>query len=254
VKLMAGHSKWKNIQHRKGRQDALRGKMFAKLAREIYVAARMGDKDPANNHQLRLAIAKARAQNMPNDNIERAIKKAAGGGDGKDYEAITYEGYGPSGTAIMVETLTDNRNRTAADIRHIFSKRGGNMGESGCVSWMFERKGYLVIDREAVSMDEEECMLIALEYGADDVEATDKTFEITTSPDAFEDVKKGLEEAGAVFTTAEVTFVPSNKVHLAGDAAKAVFQLVDALEEHDDVQNVYANIDVDEEELAGFAE
>lgn len=251
---MAGHSKWKNIQHRKGRQDALRGKVFAKLAREIYVAARKGDKDPANNHQLRLAIAKARMQNMPNENIERAIKKAAGGGDVKEYEAITYEGYGPNGTAIMVETLTDNRNRTAADIRHIFSKRGGNLGESGCVSWMFERKGLLVIERETAPFDEEECLLVALENGADDFEATEKTFEITTEPDAFEEVKSALEEAGATFSTAEITFVPSNKVKLTGDAVKSVFGLIDALEDHDDVQNVYANIDVDEEELANYAE
>lgn len=249
---MAGHSKWKNIQHRKGRQDALRGKMFAKLAREIYVAARSGDKDPANNQKLRLAIAKARAQNMPNDNIERAIKKAAGGTDAKDYEAIMYEGYGPGGTAFMVEALTDNRNRTAADIRHIFSKRGGNMGEAGCVSWMFERKGLLVVERELAPHGEEDLLMLALESGADDFVATDKTFEIITSPEAFEEVKQALEAEGISFTTAEVTFVPSNKVEIKGEAVKDVLQLVEALEDHDDVQNVYANFDMDEEEIAQY--
>jgi YebC/PmpR family DNA-binding regulatory protein len=250
---MAGHSKWKNIQHRKGRQDALRSKIFAKLAREIYVAARMGDKDPANNHQLRLAIAKARAQNMPNENIERAIKKAAGGGDGKDYEAITYEGYGPGGIAIMVETLTDNRNRTAADIRHIFSKRGGNMGETGCVSWMFERKGMLVVDRESTSMGEEDLMLLALESGADDFEATEKGYEVFTTPEAFEEVKQALEAEGLTFSTAEVTFVPTNKVELHGEVIKDALNLIEALEDHDDVQNVYTNLEADEEELAKYA-
>ncbi|SEN34948.1 YebC/PmpR family DNA-binding transcriptional regulator [Lihuaxuella thermophila] len=251
---MAGHSKWKNIQHRKGRQDALRGKLFAKLAREIYVAARQGDKDPANNQKLRLAISKARAQNMPNENIERAIKKAAGGGEGKDYESITYEGYGPGGIAVMVETLTDNRNRTAADLRHIFSKRGGNLGEAGCVSWMFERKGQLVIDRETADKDEEELMLLALENGADDFETTEKAYEVTTSPEAFEDVKQALEAEGIAFSSAEVTLVPANKVHIQGEMLKDVFSLIDALEDHDDVQNVYANFDVDEEELAKYTD
>ncbi|MBA4541365.1 MULTISPECIES: YebC/PmpR family DNA-binding transcriptional regulator [Thermoactinomyces] len=251
---MAGHSKWKNIQHRKGRQDALRGKIFAKLSREIYVAARAGDKDPANNHQLRLAIAKARAQNMPSDNIERAIKKAAGAGEGRDFEAITYEGYGPGGTAIMVEALTDNRNRTAADIRHIFSKRGGNMGESGCVAWMFERKGILVIERDSTDLDEEEIMMLAIESGADDFEANPQTYEIITSPESFEEVKQALEAENLTFSTAEVTFVPSNKVELHGEVIKDVIGLIEALEDHDDVQNVYANIEVDEDELAKYAD
>ncbi|MBA4495769.1 YebC/PmpR family DNA-binding transcriptional regulator [Paenactinomyces guangxiensis] len=251
---MAGHSKWKNIQHRKGRQDAIRGKIFAKLGREIYVAARQGDKDPANNQKLRLAIAKAKAQNMPNDNIERAIKKATGGGDGQDYEQITYEGYGPGGIAVMVDTLTDNRNRTAADMRHIFSKRGGNLGEAGCVSWMFDRKGVLTIDRDSTDKDEEEILLLALENGADDFETTDKGFEITTSPEAFEDVKEALEAEGFTFADAEVTLVPSNKVHVHGEMIKNILSLMDALEDHDDVQNVYANFDVDDEELARYTD
>ncbi|SFJ41366.1 YebC/PmpR family DNA-binding transcriptional regulator [Thermoflavimicrobium dichotomicum] len=249
---MAGHSKWKNIQHRKGRQDALRGKIFAKLAREIYVAAKQGDKDPANNTKLRLAIAKAKAQNMPNENIERAIKKAAGGNSSEQYEQITYEGYGPGGIAVMVEALTDNRNRTAADIRHIFSKRGGNLGETGCVSWMFERKGLLVLDRSEVNMDEEELLLLALESGAEDFETTEKAYEITTAPEKFEEVKQALEEAGLTFTTAEVTFIPSNKVHVQGEIIKDVFNLIEALEDHDDVQNVYTNFDIDDDELARY--
>lgn len=249
---MAGHSKWKNIQHRKGRQDALRGKLFAKLAREIYVAARSGDKDPANNTRLRLAIAKARAQNMPNENIERAIKKAAGGTEAKDYEEIVYEGYGPGGTAFMVEALTDNRNRTAADVRHIFSKRGGNLGESGCVSWMFERKGILVIDKNNSPMDEDELLLLSLESGAEDFEASDSMYEITTSPEAFEDVKQALEDNGCTFSTAEVTYVPNNKVELKGEVVKDVLQLVEALEDHDDVQNVYANFEIDENEMEKY--
>ncbi|WP_124727110.1 YebC/PmpR family DNA-binding transcriptional regulator [Staphylospora marina] len=252
---MAGHSKWKNIMHRKGRQDALRGKLFAKLAKEIYVAARLGDKDPANNQRLRLAIAKARAQNMPNENIERAIKKASGGEGGKDYESITYEGYGPGGVAVMVEALTDNRNRTAADVRHMFSKRGGNLGEAGCVSWMFHRKGLLVINREAAAgKDEDELLMAALESGAEDFEATERGFEITTSPEAFEDVKQALEAEGIVFETAEVTFVPENRVEVSGETVRDILSLMEALEEHDDVQNVYANFVIDDEELAKYAE
>ncbi|RAL26631.1 YebC/PmpR family DNA-binding transcriptional regulator [Thermoflavimicrobium daqui] len=250
---MAGHSKWKNIQHRKGRQDAIRGKLFAKLTREIYVAARQGDKDPANNTKLRLAIEKAKTQNMPNDNIERAIKKAAGAIDGENYEEITYEGYGPTGIAVMVEALTNNRNRTAADLRHIFSKRGGNLGESGCVSWMFNRKGLFVLDRDQVNMDEEELLLLSLENGAEDFEATEKAYEITTTPELFEEMKKVLESEGLTFTAAEVTWIPSNKMYIQGETVKQMLGLIEALEDHDDVQNVYANFDVDEDELAKYA-
>lgn len=251
---MAGHSKWKNIQHRKGRQDALRGKIFAKLGREIYVAARQGDKNPEHNQKLRMVIAKAKAQNMPNDNIERAIKKASGAGEGKDYEEIMYEGYGPEGIAVLVEALTDNRNRTAADVRHIFSKRGGNMGEAGCVSWMFERKGILFLSRDEEKRDEEELMMLALESGADDFEATEKGYEITVAPESFEEVKQSIEEAGVHISSAEVTFIPSNKVSIHGETIKQVLDLMDALEDHDDVQNVYANFEVDEEELVKYTE
>ncbi|PTX55319.1 YebC/PmpR family DNA-binding regulatory protein [Melghirimyces profundicolus] len=249
---MAGHSKWKNIQHRKGRQDALRGKLFAKLSREISVAAREGGGDPAQNQRLRLAISKARSQNMPNDNIERAIKRGTGEEGGGNYEAVTYEGYGPGGAAVMVEALTDNRNRTAADMRHIFSKRGGNLGESGCVAWMFDRKGFLRIDRESAGLDEDEMMLKVLEAGAEDFEATEDSFEITTSPDQFEEVKNALENEGIRFSTAEVTQIPQNTVDLTGDDVKNMLQLMEQLEDHDDVQNVYSNFEIDDAELEQY--
>ncbi|MFD1426495.1 YebC/PmpR family DNA-binding regulatory protein [Kroppenstedtia sanguinis] len=243
---MAGHSKWKNIQHRKGRQDALRGKLFAKLAREISVAAKEGGEDPDQNQRLRMAIAKARSQNMPNDNIERAIKRGTGAEGGSNYEAVNYEGYGPGGAAVMVEALTDNRNRTAADVRHIFSKRGGSMGEAGCVAWMFDKKGLLQMERSG--QDEDEVMLQALEAGAEDFEASEDTFEITTSPDQFEEVKDSLEGEGFQFSTAEVTMVPQNTVTLTGDQVTAMLQLLEALEDHDDVQNVYANVEINDDE------
>lgn len=250
--MMAGHSKWKNIQHRKGRQDAIRGKVFSKLSREISVAAREGGGDPDQNQRLRLAISKARAQNMPNDNIERAIKRGTGEDGGGNYESVTYEGYGPGGVAVMVEALTDNRNRTAADLRHIFSKRGGNLGESGCVAWMFDRRGFLRIDREEDALGEEEVMMQALEAGAEDVEATDDSYEIITSPDQFEEVKDALEQEGFRFSTAEVTMIPQNTIHLTGDHVPKMFQLVDALDDHDDVQNVYANFEVDDQEIQNY--
>ncbi|QKG84125.1 YebC/PmpR family DNA-binding transcriptional regulator [Kroppenstedtia pulmonis] len=248
---MAGHSKWKNIQHRKGRQDAIRGKVFAKLSREITVAARDGS-DPDSNQRLRLAIAKARAQNMPNDNIDRAIKKGSGGGEGDQYEGVTYEGYGPGGVAVMVEALTDNRNRTAADIRHIFSKRNGNMGEAGCVGWMFERKGLLRIDRKTESRAEDDVMMEALEAGAEDFEAHEETYDITTSPDSFEEIKEELERRGFCFLTAEVTMLPSNSVQIVGEQVGKMLDLMEALEDHDDVQNVYTNFDADEKELERY--
>ncbi|MFC4078344.1 YebC/PmpR family DNA-binding transcriptional regulator [Salinithrix halophila] len=248
---MAGHSKWKNIQHRKGRQDALRGKIFAKLSREITVAAREGG-DPDINQRLRLAIAKARSQNMPNDNIERAIKKGTGEEGGGNYEAATYEGYGPGGAAVMVEALTDNRNRTAADVRHIFTKRDGNLGEAGCVAWMFERKGILTIDREHTDKGEDDVLMLALEAGAEDFEATEETFEITTSPEAFEEVKNTLEEEGFPFSTAEVTMVPKNTVDLTGEQIPKMLALMEALEDHDDVQSVYANFEMDDVELEKY--
>lgn len=241
---MAGHSKWKNIQHRKGRQDAIRGKLFAKLSREIYVAARSGDPDPDNNHQLRLAVAKAKAQNMPNENIERAIQKAMGGSDDTQYESIVYEGYGPQGVAVMVDVLTDNRNRTAADLRHIFSKRGGKLAVNGSVSWMFARQGELVISRADLPLDEEELLLLALDLGAEDYSSHEEEIEIITTPENWADVKAGLESEGVRFTRAEVTMVAQENVILEGEELMRVIELIEALEEHDDVQNVYANFDM----------
>ncbi|MFO7290501.1 MAG: YebC/PmpR family DNA-binding transcriptional regulator [Bacillota bacterium] len=246
---MAGHSKWKNIRHRKGRQDALRGKLFAKLAREIFVAAREGGGNPDNNQKLRLAIAKAKSQNMPNENIERAIKKATGESGGKAYERVTYEGYGPGGVAVMVEALTDNRNRTAADMRYIFSKKGGSLGEAGCVAWMFERKGHLTIDRNSTDKDEDEVLMLALEAGSEDFQVSGDSYEITTAPEDFEAVKNALEKNGFSFTTAEVTMIPQNTVSLTGEEASKMIALLEALEDHDDVQNIYSNFDIDEDEM-----
>ncbi|PTM58312.1 YebC/PmpR family DNA-binding transcriptional regulator [Desmospora activa] len=246
---MAGHSKWKNIQHRKGRQDAIRGKVFAKLSREIMVATREGGPDPEQNQRLRLAVAKARSQNMPNDNIERAIKRGSGEEGGGNYEAVTYEGYGPAGAAVMVEALTDNRNRTAADIRHIFSKRDGNLGESGCVAWMFERKGLLYIDRNTTDVEEDELLMLALEAGAEDFEAATDAFTITTAPENFEDIKNVLEDQGFRLSNAEVTMIPTNTVDVSGEHASKILNLIETLEDHDDVQNVFANFNIDEAEL-----
>ena len=239
---LAGHSKWKNIQHRKGRQDARKGKIFHKLAREIYVAARMGDPDPANNQRLRLAIAKAKSENMPNENIERAIKKAMGGTEGKDYEEVIYEGYGPEGVAVLVESLTDNRNRTSADLRHIFSKCGGNLSEAGSVAWMFERKGTLVLDREQLGDQEEEILLMAMEEGAEDFEQTEKIIEIITEPQTLETVQQALQVEGVVIQSANITFRPTTQTSLDQGQQSKLQSLLAQLEEHDDVQSVYTNL------------
>lgn len=245
---MAGHSKWKNIQHRKGRQDARKGKIFHKLAREIYVAARSGDPDPANNQKLRLAIAKAKSENMPNENIERAIKKAIGGGSGQDYEEIVYEGYGPGGVAILVESLTDNRNRTTAELRHLFSKHGGNLGEAGSVAWMFERKGVLQIDREKLTeeKDEEEILLLALESGAEDVVQLGKSIEMITEPQELSRVQTALEEADLPIQSAEITFRPTTTISVDSQEYPKLLSLLEQLDEHDDVQNVYHNLELNE--------
>lgn len=248
---MAGHSKWKNIQHRKGRQDAKKGKIFHKLAREIYVAARSGDPDPDHNQKLRLAIAKAKAENMPNENIERAIKKATGGEANKDYDSVLYEGYGPQGVAILVEALTDNRNRTAAEIRHLFHKNNGNLGEAGSVAWMFERKGVLVVRADQVS-DEEEVLLLALEQGADDFVQGESQFEIITSPQKLDSIKTVLEKEGLKFKSAEVTFLPTTKVTVTAQELEPILYLLESLEDHEDVQNVYSNFDVNEQEWQEF--
>ncbi|AKM19895.1 YebC/PmpR family DNA-binding transcriptional regulator [Anoxybacillus geothermalis] len=240
---MAGHSKWKNIQRRKNAQDAKRGKLFMKLAKEIYVAAKMGGGDPAANPGLRLVIEKARAANMPNDNIERAIKKATGNQEQTNYEEIRYEGYGPGGVAVMVVCLTDNKNRTAANVRAAFSKNGGNLGETGCVSYLFERKGLLIVDREQHDIDEDELLLLAIEAGAEEMETTDESFEIYTAPESFESVKEQLEQHGLTFASAEITMIPQTYTTLEGDDLKKMLKLIDTLEDDDDVQEVYHNLD-----------
>lgn len=242
---MAGHSKWANIKHRKGRQDALKGKIFTKIARMIVVAVKEGGADPEYNFSLKSAVEKAKAVNMPNDNIDRAIKKGLGAADGDSYEEIVYEGYGPAGTAVMVKCLSDNKNRTASDVRHYFSKNGGNLGANGCVSFMFDRKGILIIDNDG--LDEEAVMMSALDAGAEDFESEEGCFEITCLPEDFKNVKESLEKEGYTFSTAEVTMIPQNTTKLTEEAdIKAMNKLIDSLEENDDVQEVYHNWEMEE--------
>ena len=240
---MSGHSKWHNIQKTKGAADAKRSQMFTKIAREMIVAVKTGGGgDPANNSRLATVIAKARAANMPNDNIKRTIDKALGSGNANAYENVTYEGYGPCGVAVIVEALTDNRNRTAPMVRHLFDKYGGNLGATGCVSWSFDQKGVIIIERE--DLDEDTVMMDALDAGADDFEAQEECFEITTTPDNFGSVLTALEEKGYAFASAEVAMVPQNYVKLeSDDDVKNMEKLIDLLEEDDDVQNVYHNWD-----------
>lgn len=240
---MAGHSKWANIKHRKAAQDAKRGQMFTKLARQITVAVKEGGPDPEMNFRLRLAIDKARSVNMPNDNIERAIARGVGGQDGDNYEEIVYEGYGPNGVAIMMDVLTDNRNRTAGDVRHVLSKYGGSLGESGCVAWMFNKKGLIVIEKNE-SIDEDELMMAALEAGAEDIEAETDVFKIETDPSSFSEVKEALAEAGYEFLVAEVSMVPQNSVPISEEESDKIEKLIEALEELDDVQQVYTNYEI----------
>ena len=242
---MSGHSKWHNIQKTKGAADAKRSQIFTKIAREMIVAVKTGGSgDPANNSRLATVIAKAKAANMPNDNIKRTIDKALGSGNTDSYENVVYEGYGPCGVAVIVEALTDNRNRTAPFVRHIFDKYGGNLGATGCVSWSFDQKGVIVIERE--DLDEDTVMMDALDAGADDMTADDDCFEITTSPDVFGEVLAKLEEKGYVFASAEVEMVPQNYVKLENeDDVKNMEKLIDFLEENDDVQNVYHNWEQD---------
>lgn len=237
---MAGHSKWKNIQHRKERQDAKRASLFTKISKEIFAAVKAGGGDPAQNLRLRMAIQKARDVNMPNDNIQRTIKKALGDVEGVNYEEIVYEGYGPHGVAIMVEVLTDNRNRTAAALRHLFSKHGGNLGEAGCVAYLFERKGLLEVEEGA--MEEDELLMIALEAGAEDVRQEEGRFEIISSPQDYEQVKQALEEAQIPIAQSQITMLPTTLVDLSDEQKEEVMELIDALEDNDDVQNVYSNV------------
>jgi YebC/PmpR family DNA-binding regulatory protein len=244
---MSGHSKWSTIKHKKGAADARRGKIFTKLIKEITVAARMGGGDPNGNPRLRSAVVAAKAENMPKDNIDRAIKKGTGELPGVSYEEATFEGYGPGGVAVLVEILSDNRKRTVADIRHIFSKNAGNLGEAGCVSWMFDKKGLIVFEKDKV--DEERLMDLALEAGAEDVRETDKEFEVITDPSAFERVKKQLEEAKLKPSYGEVSMVPQSTIRLTGKEAQQMVRLMESLEDSDDVQHVYANFDIPDEEM-----
>ncbi|WP_394174540.1 YebC/PmpR family DNA-binding transcriptional regulator [Guptibacillus hwajinpoensis] len=244
---MAGHSKWKNIQRRKNAQDAKRGKVFMKLAKEIFVAARSGGGDQETNPSLRLAVDKAKSANMPNENIDRAIKKATGDLDGVQYENVTYEGYGPGGAAIMVNLLTDNKNRAAADVRHAFSKNNGNMGENGCVSFLFSRRGSLVIDRSEINLNEDELMLQVIEAGAEEMETHEESFEIYTDPQEFQNVKNLLEESDIHFVSAEVTMLPETYTHLEEQDGENMLKLLDMLEDNDDVQDVYHNADIDDD-------
>lgn len=239
---MAGHSKWAQIKHKKAAVDAKRGKIFTKLAKEITIAVRLGGKDPNMNPRLRAVIAKAKNLNMPNDNIDRAIKKGTGELQDVQYEEIRYEGYGPGGVAVLVDCMTDNKNRTVGEIRHIFSKYNGNLGESGCVSWIFDQKGYFVFDEGVIS--EEELMEIAIEAGAEDVRHDDKSFEVITAPEDFETVKDVFDKKGLKYSVAEITMLPKNYVEVRDKDAQNMVKLFDALEDHDDVQNVYANFDI----------
>lgn len=244
---MSGHSKWAQIKHKKAKTDLERGKAFSKLIRLITVAARQGGGNPENNPRLRLAIQKAREMNMPQENIEKAIKKGTGELEGVAYEEIIYEGYGPGGVAIMVEATTDNRNRTTAEIRHLFSKHGGNLGETGCVSWVFERKGLISFEKGKV--DEEEVMAVAIDAGAEDIRSTETTIDVITAPEDFEKVKEAIERSGLQYAVAQVTMVPKTTVSVEGKQAQQVLSLIEALEDHDDVQEVYANFDIADELL-----
>jgi len=248
---LSGHSKWANIKHKKARMDAKRGKIFSKITREIIMAARAGGGNPEHNIQLKLAIQKARDNNIPNDNIKRAIDRGTGAAGGDDYEAFTYEGYGPAGVALLLDIATDNRNRTAGEIRYIFSKNGGNLGEAGCVAWMFDRRGYITVPAEGV--DEDELLMAALDSGAEDMQREEDVFEVFTGPDDVQAVREALEAAGFQVGSAEVSMVPQNTVEVTGKDARQVLRLVESLEDHDDVQNVYANFDIPDDELEALS-
>jgi YebC/PmpR family DNA-binding regulatory protein len=244
---MSGHSKWSSIKHKKGAADAKRGKIFSKLIKEITVAARMGGGDPDGNPRLRSAIWAAKAENMPKDNIERAIKKGTGELEGTAYEETNYEGYGPGGVAVLVDCLTDNKNRAVADVKHLFERHGGNLGEPGCVAWMFEKKGLIVLERDKV--DEEQLLELALEAGAEDVREEETEFEVISSPSDFEAVKSAMDGAGLPYTVAEIGMIPKNTVKVEGKKAQQMLNLMQALEDNDDVSHVYANFDISDDVL-----
>ncbi|MBW1785622.1 MAG: YebC/PmpR family DNA-binding transcriptional regulator [Deltaproteobacteria bacterium] len=248
---MSGHSKWSSIKHKKGAADAKRGKIFTKLIREITVAARMGGGDPDGNPRLRAAIAAAKAENMPKENIDRGIKKGTGELEGVNYEETSYEGYGPGGVAVLVDCLTDNKNRSVADIKHQFERNGGSLGEPGCVAWIFEQKGLIVLERDSV--DEEQLLDLALEAGAEDVREEETEFEVITDPSDFEAVKQAIEDANMAYTVGEVTKIPKNTVKLEGKKARQMVNLMQALEDHDDVSTVYANFDIPDDVMEALS-
>ncbi len=247
---MSGHSKWATTKHKKAAADAKRGKVFTKITKELTVAAKLGGGDQEGNARLRAAVDKAKESNMPQDNIKRAIQKGTGELPGVSYEEVAYEGYGPGGVALLMECLTDNKNRTVAEIRHILSKNSGSMGESGCVSWMFHKKGYIVVDKKNAA--EDDLMAIALDAGAEDMKSDpeEPNYEIVTAPNDFEGVKKALSAKGVKFEVSEITMIPQTYIRLTGREAEQMVRLVDALEDNDDIQNVYANFDIPDEVMA----
>jgi len=249
---MSGHSKWASIKHKKAATDAKRGKVFTKVIKELAVAARMGGGDPDSNARLRKAISDSKAVNMPADNIKKAIMKGTGQLEGVSYEEMSYEGYGPGGVAIYVETLTDNKNRTVSEIRHIFSKNGGNLAESGCVAWMFDRKGYIVVEKTKAA--EDKLLDLVLEAGAEDLREDGSNYEIFTAPDDYEAVSNALEENNIETAASNLGYIPQNYVKLQGKQAQQLMRLMEEMEDHDDVQNVWANFDIDEEEIAQYSD
>ncbi|MEG0285860.1 MULTISPECIES: YebC/PmpR family DNA-binding transcriptional regulator [Vagococcus] len=241
---MAGHSKWNNIKQRKGAQDAKRGKIFQKLSREIYMAAKSGGPDPASNPSLRLVLDKAKAANMPNDNVQRAIKKATTAGEGDNYDEVVYEGYGPAGVAILVHALTDNKNRTGTNVRVAFNKNGGSLGETGSVAYMFDRKGYIAIVREGLDVDEDTMLMSVLEAGGEELEASEEVFEIYTEASDFADVRDALEKEGYELAQAELTMVPQMVTELTEEQQEILEGIIDVLEDDDDVSDVYTSADM----------
>ncbi len=248
---MSGHSKWASIKHKKAALDAKRGKVFTRLIREIQIAAREGGGDPDGNPRLRSAIASAKSQSMPQDNIKRAVLRGSGQLEGETFEEVSFEGYGPSGVAVMVDVVTDNRNRTVSEIRHHFAKQGGNLGENGCVSWMFDKRSLIVIPKSATT--EEDLMELVLTAGADDLRDEGDNWAVISPPEAHDDVLQGIESAGLATESAEVTRIPQNSVKVEGKHAAAVLRMIEALEDQDDTQNVYANFDIDDAELEKLA-
>jgi YebC/PmpR family DNA-binding regulatory protein len=249
---MSGHSKWATIKRKKGATDAARGRLFTRLIKEITIAAKNGGGNPDGNPRLRLAIQTAKDSNMPADNIKRAIQKGTGELPGVAYEEVTFEGYGPGGVAIIVEVVTDNNNRTVSEMRHVFSRNNGNLGQAGSVGWMFHRKGNIVVPRKGQSITEDDLMTVILDAGAEDMQTDEESFTVITSPQSFDAVKKAIEDKGIKLENAALQMIPQNTVKISGKEAEQTLKLMEAIEEHDDVQNVYANFDIDEKELASI--